>query len=239
MEQPVSPNWPMSPNWIVVCSALALLAASSPARGDVAFVDTEFSNTTWGFETATAGPGGTSVPSQVGGGNPGFARQVVNTVNSGGGATIFGFSRYGATTATRYDPVAQGAILSIDWSIDSRWLSGIGGQGRSIMLGAKQGSILYFADYDITSSDGLWHPRGAFNLAAPDFQPLFAGPAIDFSAAGAPLRFGFIVGNSGDTPYSNTAVYDNFSLTIHNLPAPPIGGTAAGLAVLAGTRRRR
>jgi len=222
-----------------VCGVVVLSAGSTVAGAAVTFSDTEFAVADWGFETIVSGPGGTSVPSQVTGGNPGFARQLVNTVNAGGGATIFGLSRYGTTNGTRYVPATDGAIASVDWSIDSRWLSGLGGQGQSITLGAKQGQVVYYADYDITGSSGAWTGHGALSLVAGDFQPRSAGAPIDFSATGAPLRFGFIVGNSGDGAYDNTVVYDNFSVTIRNIPGP--GGVAmgaVGVGLLMGRRRR-
>lgn len=217
---------------------LVLIATTCPAHADVTFSDTEFTPANWGFESVVLGPGGTSTPSQVAGGNPGQARQVVNSINAGGGASVFGLSRYGTTTPTRYEPATQGAITSIDWSIDSKWLSGFGGQGQSISLGAKQGLVVYYADYDITGSSGAWTTHGAVNLLASSFQPLTAGAPIDFSATGAPIRFGFLVGNSGDFAYTNTVVYDNFSITIHNVPAPAIAGLAMFTLPIALRHRR-
>lgn len=213
------------------------LACASVATADVTFSDTEFNNGDWGFETATIAPGGSSAGTQTGGGNPGNARQLTNSVNSGG--TVFGFSRYGTTLGTRYELNTQGAIASVDWTIDSRWLSGIGGQGHSIGLGVKQGTVVYIADFEITGSSGNWNTHGGIGLTAADFSPLIAGPAIDFSSTGAPLRFGFIVGNSSTGgAYTNAVLYDNFSFTVHSVPAPGAGGLAV-LAAVAGLRRRR
>ena len=219
------------------CALLALVGCSV-ARADVTFSDTEFPISNWGFETVTSGTGGTSIPAQVAGGNPGNARQITNNVNANGG-TVFGVSRYGTTNATRYDPSTQGAISSIDYSIDARWLSGIGGQGHSIMLGIKQNVTVYYAHIEITGSDGLWHTFGTTGLTAADFTNLTAGAPIDFSAAGAPLRVGFIVGNSApNISYTNVVLYDNFTAVVHNVPTP--GGIAlVGVGVLVAMRRRR
>lgn len=221
-----------------VC-AIGLALAAGSAAADVVYSDTEFATSTWGFETLMGGTGGTSAASQVGGGNPGNARQLANTVNGGGSGEIYGFSRYGTTNAVgRYDPVVLGAISSVNWSIDSKWLSGLGGQGQAILFGAKQGSFVYFADSDVTGSSGAWTAHGAVGLTAGSFQPLSAGavPPLNFSATGAPIRFGFIVGNSGSFAYSNTVIYDNFNVRI--VPSPGAAGLA-GLAGLCGLRRRR
>lgn len=221
----------------VLLTTLAAGSVAASAAADVTFTDTEFTASNWGFETAILGAGGTSTPSQVAGGNPGNARQLTNVVNGGG--TIFGFSRFGTTTSTRYDPASQGAILSVDWSIDSRWLSGIGGQGQLIALGIKQGTVTYIADSDITGSSGNWITHGAITLTAADFQPLTSGPVIDFSATAAPLRFGFIVGNSSTgAGYGNTVMYDNFGVTVHSVPAS-MSACAAAMGLAAGLRRRR
>lgn len=219
----------------VVC--IATLGVASGAAADVTFSDTEFANANWGFETAVVAPGGSSAGTQTGGGNPGNARQLTNSVNSGG--TVFGFSRYGTTVGTRYELNTQGAIATVDWTIDSRWLSGIGGQGHSIGLGVKQGTVVYVADFEITGSSGNWNTHGGISLTAADFAPLISGPAVDFSSTGAPLRFGFIVGNSSTGgAYTNAVLYDNFSVTIHSVPAPGTVGLAA-LAAATGLRRRR
>lgn len=220
-----------------VCLVGASIGFAAEASADVTFSDTEFVNADWGFETATIAPGGSSAGIQTGGGNPGNARQLTNSVNSGG--TVFGFSRYGTTVGTRYEPALQGAISSVDWTIDSRWLSGIGGQGHSIGLGVKQGTVVYVADFEITGSSGNWNTHGAISLTAADFAPLIAGPAVDFSSSGAPLRFGFIVGNSSTAgAYTNAVLYDNFGFTVHSVPTPGTMGLAA-IAAAAGLRRRR
>jgi opacity protein-like surface antigen len=228
---------PQSHGLQVFAAASTVLALAGIASADVTLSDTEFVPSNWGLETAILGAGGTSSGLQVSGGNPGFAREMTNTANSGG--TIYGFSRFGTTTATRYEPAVQGAILSVDYSIDARWLSGAGGDGHSIMFGAKQGTFVYFADVDITGSSGAWTTHGALGLTAAAFQPLTTGAPINFSASGAPLRFGFIVGNTAPGGgYTNVVMYDNFNVTIHNVPAPGVLGLAGLCGVLTFRRRR-
>jgi hypothetical protein len=212
-------------------------AAGSIAHADVVFSDTEFVPSNWGFESATIGPGGTSTAAQVSGGNPGNARQMTNNINALG--TIWGFSRYGTTTATRYEPLLSGAILSVEYSIDSRWLSGIGGQGQSIALGLRQGTIIYIAAHDITGSTGNWNTHSAINLTAADFQPLTSGAPVDFSSTAQPIRFGFLVGNSSTSgAYTNVVMYDNFRVVVQNVPAPASAGVLAVSGLVLARRRR-
>jgi hypothetical protein len=103
-----------------------------------------------------------------------------------------------------------------------------------------QGAALYYADYDITGSTGSWNTFTSAANLAPDFIPFNGGPAMDFSASGAPIRFGFVVGNyAPDQAYFNTVIFDNFAVTIHSVPAPGAAGALLGLTGFAITRRRR
>lgn len=217
--------------WMV----LSIGSAAGVAGADVVFSDADFNPANWGFETVMLGPGGTSAASQVAGGNPGTARRVRNDVNAGG--TIYGFSRYGTTTGTRYDPATQGEIASLDFSIDFRFIDGAGGDGHAIMLGAKQGTFVYAAAMSITGSSGAWGTWSATGLTAADFVSLNGGPVIDLTPTGGFIRFGFIAGNSapGDA-YFNRVDYDNFLVRVRQVPSP---GPAALLCIGLGAMRRR
>lgn len=221
-------------------AALVVASMAAPAMASVTYSDGTFNTANWGFETVAVGPGGTSSASQVAGGNPGTARQIVNTINGGGGL-VWGVSRFGTTNATRYEPVNQGAILTVDFAIDFRFVEGIGGEGQSVVVIAKQGMLVYGAGYAITGSTGAWGSHAVTGLTAADFTLLngASGPAIDFSGTAVPLRFGFGAGNSApNNTYSNTVMYDNFEVVVNNVPAPA-GGVLAGLGVLCAARRRR
>src|ERR1043165_4338706 len=208
------------------------------AQADITFSDSVFNNGDWSVNTVGLVTGGTSTGVQTGGGNPGTGREVTNTMNLLG--TIYSLHAYGATPATTYQPAVKGAVSSVEYTLDARWLSGIGGQGEGIALGAMQGSSLYYADYDITGSTGAWNTFGAVGLVAADFVSFNGGPAINLSAAGAPIRFGFVVGNyAPDQAYSNTVIYDNFSVTIHSVPAPGAACALLGMGAMAAARRHR
>lgn len=212
---------------------------AAAASADVTYSDGFFAPSNWGFETLVAGSGGTSSASQDDGGNPGATRLVSNAVNAPNG-TVFGFSRYGTTNASRYVPATMGAIATVDFRIDSIFFAGIGGQGQGLMIGAKQGQVVYQAAYTTTGdSSTAWVSHEAIGLTAADFLPLLGtAPAIDFSAAGAPIRFGFIAGSSSTTVgYENAVLYDNFEVVVRNVPSPA-GLALAGLFVLAKRRGR-
>lgn len=224
-------------------AATLCLAMVSIAQADVVYSDGTFTPSNWGLETFTAnGAGGSVTTAQLAsGGNPGQARSVTNTTGTGPDQTIFGLHRYGTTNATRYEPVNQGAIASVDFSIDFAFRSGVGGQGHGLALGAKQGTVIYAAAATVTGSSTGWNTYSVTGLTATDFTAVFGSGSINFSVGGAPIRFGFITSNSngsGGTSYFNEIAYDNFLVRINQVPAP----TWTGLTLMAATglaRRKR
>jgi hypothetical protein len=223
-------------------SAVLLLVGggANSARADITFSDSTFNDADWTVHTVTTGASGTSVGVQTGGGNPGTGREVTNTLDLS--CLLYSMHTYGITPATAYQPTIDGAVGTVDYTIDSKWLAGVGGQGHGIALGALQGMNLYYGIYQITGSTGAWNTHANAGMVASDFVPFNGGPAIDFSASGAPIHFGFVVGNyAPDQAYFNTVIYDNFSVTIHSVPAPAAAGALFGMGGLAGlsSRRRR
>lgn len=216
----------------------AIAVSASVASANVTYSDGTFSlsgSNAWAVETL--GQGGASASQSVSG-NPGTAREVDLTTGTNSGDTIWAFSRFGSTTATRYEPANQGAILSLSWSIDARFTSGFGGDGQALQLALKQGQLIYVADYHVTGSSGQWNTFGAAGLGANDFARLDGQAGTpNFTTSGAPIRFGFVNGNSttGGT-YSTAALYDNWSVTVTNAPAPG-ACLVLGAGLLA--RRRR
>ncbi len=217
------------------CSlAMCVLSAAVPAAlADVTFSDGTFDPAGWGFETVVLGAGGVSTPSQVPGGNPGDARQVINAVNGGG--TVWGVSRFGTTNTTRYVPATHGAIQSVDFRIDHRFVSGFGADGQAVMLAAKQGTVVFAAAPFVTGSSGLWNTTQLTGITAAAFTPLDNSSAvIDFSATGEPIRFGFAAGNSSQGGgYINTVVYDNFEVVVRSVTGcyPNCDGSTAAPAL--------
>lgn len=222
--------------------AVVTLCLAATAHADVVLSDGTFTPTNWGLETFTAnGTGGTVVASQLSsGGNPGQARRVTNTTGSGPNNTIYGLHRYGTTNATRYEPVNQGAIASVDFSIDFVFLSGVGGQGQGLSLGAKQGTVVFAAGSTVTGSSTAWTSYSVTGLTAADFTAVSGSGSINFSATGAPIRFGFITSNSngGTTSYFNEIAYDNFHVRIVQVPGPSWIALSCGTLMVSVRRRR-
>jgi hypothetical protein len=221
-----------------------LLLAAATARADVIFSDGTFDSGDWGLETfSSGGSGGTVSASQLAsGGNPGQARSVTNTTGNGAGNAIFGLHRYGTTNTTRYELGTQGAIASMDFSIDFAFRSGVGGQGHGLMLGAKQGSVIFAAAATVTGSFTGWSTYSVTGITAADFAAVSGTGNINFSLSGAPIRFGFITANSngsGGAPYFNEIAYDNFLVRVVQVPSPSATALAALTAASLAKRRRR
>lgn len=216
----------------------AIVAASSVALADVTLSDGVFSTTgsnAWALESVGVG---SASASQSASGNPGAARQVSLTTGSNAGDTIWGFSRFGAATATRYEPASQGAIVSLTWSIDARLTQG-GGDGQALWLALKQGQLIFVADGHVTGSSGAWNTFGGASIVASAFSRLDGqGGLPDFSTSGAPIRFGFVNGNTttGGT-YSTAALYDNYTLRV--VQKVPVPGACVMLGLLLWPSRRR
>ncbi len=220
---------------------LASLVACAPsAHADVVFSDGTFSTSVWVNETVIVGTGGTVAVSQQATGNPGFARRIDLTTGNAIGDTTWAFSRFGNNLATRYEPATQGSIQSISWTIDARFVTGtFFGSGQTVALGLRQNNINYYADIDVTTSSGQWITINGTGLTASSFQRLdgLAGTP-DLTASGAPIRFGFVSGNSnGGSPFSTSVDYDNWEVSVV-VPAPASMVVASvGLVTL--VRRRR
>lgn len=224
-------------------AATLCLTVVSVAQADVIYSDGTFTPSNWGLETFTAnGAGGSVTTAQLAsGGNPGQARSVTNTTGTGPGQTIYGLHRFGTTNSTRYEPITQGAIASVDFSIDFAFLSGIGGQGHGLALGAKQGAVVFAAAATVTGSSTAWNTYSITGLTAADFTAVSGSGSINFSDAGAPIRFGFITSNSngsGGTSYFNEIAYDNFFVRVVQVPAPSTMAFSLG-SILCLARRKR
>lgn len=223
-------------------ATLALCAVSASTLANVVYSDGTFNNADWGFETVIVGTGGSASASQSSGtGNPGSARRSSITTGNAVGDGTYAIHRFGTTLGTRYVASTQGAIDSINFSIDARFVTGtFTGAGQGVYAQAKQGTNIYIAYIGVTGSSGAWTTLSDTGILASDFiQISGSATPIDFSVAGAPIRFGFASANgNGGSPYSTTVDFDNFNLEVVTVPAPGV----AALAILGATgfmRRRR
>ena len=215
----------------VSVSCLGVFAASGLASGAVVVSDTEMADDHWSVVSYTQSSGGTSAGSQsLTGGNAGAFRTVVNTINSGGlivGAHIH--------EDAAWNPGTMGALTSLDFSIDVRYISPFpGGDGQAFGLAAVQDGRVFYASYDLTGSVPEWTTFSVSDVVLEDFLAWDGGADID--ADGSEITFGFYVANSSTgTPYGRTAGYDNFLVTL--IPAPA-GSVVLGAGLIAVRRRR-
>lgn len=213
-------------------AALALCTVSANVLAGVVYSDGIFNNTDWGFEVVNVGTGGSANATQsLATGNPGAARRVTITTGNAVGDGTYAIHRFGTTNATRYVASTQGVVQSVNMSIDARFITGtFFGAGQGVYAQVKQGSNIYVAGLGVTTSSGSWVTFSASGVLATDFIQI-SGTAtpLDFSASGAPMRFGFASANgNGGSPYSTTVDYDNFQLEVVSIPAP----AASALAML-------
>lgn len=225
---------------IQTCLGLACAAAlASTAAADVVFSDTEFQTTNWGIDQL--GDIGSMTASQVTGGNPGFCRRIDQTPAALAGSSFYVMHRYGTTMATRYDPVTQGAIASLSFTIDYREApAAAGNTQQTVFVAAKQGQVVFIGPgINTHGAVGNFQTYSISNLTGASFSAVGTTGSLNLSSTGEPIRFGFataVTNTSGVWPAR--VEYDNWSVHIVQVPAP---GTAAllGACGLVSFRRRR
>jgi hypothetical protein len=226
------------------------IAVSDSLGGGMTYADSEFLESAW-----TATKVYDSTPGEMAsfwsaqspqGGNPGAFRRISITFNYPGYPALVNVAVANISDAALYAPSTQGAISSIDYSIDDAFLSEIGGSTtiayECILL---QNDTYYSAArvYDYFLS---WTKHSFVGLTASDFSRL-AGPGAsypDFTTTGAPMQFGYACWSGGGTGAPTTIIIDggvdNWSVTVNSVPEPSalvlIGIAALGVLAYAGTR---
>lgn len=201
------------------------------ARVDAAviFSDQTFLDANWSATKifdSTPGTNGTFSAFQVGaGGNPGAFRETDHALTGIGGFVIDQF-RSGAT----FSPVASGAIVSIDFALDVRFLGGSTGTsqvGYEFIL--AQGGSHYFSSGTLAVALGpgngapgaSWQSFTFPGLTQSNFTKIFGpGPTNpDFSATGGDIQFGYLTTNSEafGNPITTRSGIDNWSVTVRSI----------------------
>jgi hypothetical protein len=188
-------------------AAIAILVPLvSSVQADVTFQDRTLFDSDW--EVITHGEGTGTVAQESAEGNPGAFRRVV-TLPAGGTVAVINLRRN-----LVYDPRLLGPIHRLEWSVDSRMLVGFG-DGQAVRLILFQNGQ-FFSGGGYYANEREWTRHSFTSLVATDFHP--AIPPIpdpeahpDFSAAGAPITFGFA---SVNTYTSIECGFDNHSVTV-------------------------
>jgi hypothetical protein len=218
----------------IACTCAIAAGAAAQPLPPVHFEDHEFGS---GSVTVIQGgwglAGGAQFSTAPAGGNPGSGGEVNISVTGGNPGPLFqgGSTSVGVFVKNGWslDPAALGGIVSISYSLDSRFVAAsIGGgcqcSGQGFLV--RQGGRLYMALADQHTTSVAWGTHQGSNLVATSFaEVLFGDPAYfnsssnpDFSATGAPIEVAFSRGNSnGPAPsfpgYNVTTRADNFVVT--------------------------
>ena len=195
--------------------AMLLVVGSTASAGQTTFQDGTFNTANWSRRTITTGNGGSVSVSQFAGGNPGTSREV-RTVNNSG-SYVLGL-HMGTVPAATFDSGVE-FIESIEFGIDALSLSGINGVGHFIGMAITQNGIDYVTPNVVGSIQNQGWRTNSFTFVASNFTRVdgLAGRP-DFSAAGAPINFGFFTSDSNGPQFGaidNRALYDNLRVTFN------------------------
>ncbi len=196
--------------------SLFLARRGSAQAADITLSDTEFPAGNWTAHVASSGGASQTAQQNPTGGNPGGWRLMIHTIFPN--SWIYVWHIYTGPGGT-YDP-SQGAITSLDFTLDQKTSSGNGVGGA---FAVTQNGRYYTARY-LTFNNTAWETVQATCLTAANFEASDGGPAgsPDFSAAGGPIQFGFARANPVPTVVGGIFDHgiDNWSVTIHRLGSP-------------------
>jgi uncharacterized protein (TIGR03437 family) len=207
---------------------MALLAAASLCGG-VTFTDGTFNLSDYSITTFKSDPTvGITVQQTQTGGNPGQAVQILYSFPASSGNTMVGLARPSFT----YNPATQGAIQSIDFSVDKySTYTGCDScfltthQARLLIL---QNGAYYIAVVNAPGTAGIYQKASATGLRASDFglfdfktgasntavNPSFSSGVMQFGLANR-YMFQF------DQPTSADIRLDNLTINVQSMAPPP------------------
>lgn len=195
----------------------SLLFACRPAAAQTVIQDGTFQDDHWAITKVSDTSSSPSLSSALGaqqssGGNPDFYRLVVHNWYGPGGV---GFAHL--FTPQEYRPGEQGGLTAVRYDFDMLILNAASSATVLYAPLLAQGGKFYVKLPGSTpTSTGAWLPQAYAGLTAGDFSATDGSGAPDFSAAGAPIRFGFYTGNG--TAFSEQSIttsgIDNWKVTL-------------------------
>ena len=234
---------------IGAAACCAALAASS-AAGAVYF-DGIFSPINWhsAFSGVNGNGGAFTAGQELAGGNLDEHFAVYHDLNDAPNNEQSGIAVLHTFSAYTHDPAADGAIVKMHLRIDTKRDD----QSQRVRFAIIQAGAIYVSDNDhsfgASSLPMGWQTTTYVDVLAEDFQRRLPdhsadpGSHPDFSAAGAPMVFGFETSNStgiGFGGYDTRVLFDNFTIFAITTPAcaGDINGdgltNAADFTILAG-----
>lgn len=229
----------MTPRLIVAVALLPWTAASQivPAT----FSDGVFLNANWTAQKFL--DGSFSAFHVTTGGKPDQFRET-NHFGLNSGQRIFVVQ---LLTSAVYDPSVSGAIGSIDFSFDVKFLGGSTGTSQmAYRLAFEQGGSIFIPNIvGVAQGPGNGQPAAAFQsfsfkgLTAADFSKQSGSGTLDFSSSGAPITFGYMTSDTVnlDNAFVNSGI-DNWLVRVNPVPVNHIPDSSSsflllGLALLA------
>jgi hypothetical protein len=163
----------------------------------IVFEDTSFPVNDWAVTATPSSNGPTYTAAQsTSAGDPAPARLIVHQLPAG----ISSLDLVHTNSAAVYSPAVQGAIYTIDYTIDCAVVArsaGLAPMDPQIAVTFEQAGRLYRLGYAL-SCPSTWSGAAYVRSVQADRIAQLSGPACatgdrcpDFTAAGGPLRFGF------------------------------------------------
>lgn len=223
-------------------SAPADYADGATARLVERFVDTEFPDATWELHALAQPPSVAAAKRQItgfieGSGTPQAFQRTTHPL--GGSSPVTTMTSILLNTQSIYRPSLQGKIAYVHFAMDSRtYHTEFNTYGGNVAPALQQNGRLYVAnsfsratrdDHTSLALPSPWKAIEMPDLRQNDFS-LIVGPNefdaaqhADFSVNGAPIIFGYAVGNTHTSTHvvSREVDIDNWSVAVFSPPSAP------------------
>jgi hypothetical protein len=213
---------------ILPVAAGAVLLASGPCLAStVVFSDGIFSSSDWDTVVELRGigtVGSGSATQLLTGGNPDQFRQISASRDPDAAGPDNSTRVSSIYLGQTYDPVAMGAIATIDFAIDAIQPAGQGASGGSVAPILIQGGVVYQGPSE-AMPEAAWTLHDFLALTNTSFSEIGApGSHPDFSSTGGEISFGwvYVISSASGDPVARTVGFDNWNLVVDSVSVPPV-----------------